>query len=73
MAKLSYKIRCSNLWSMFPTYERLIYNIVSSILLIIILEYQEPQNYIVFTMPFWISLPLAGLGAYFLFDSNSRM
>lgn len=73
MARLAFKTLLSSIWYMFPTYERHIYNLTSSFLLLIVLEYQQPQNYLLFTLPSWICLPLSITGLFFFVDANLQM
>ena len=73
MARLNFKIQCQKIWPNFPVYERHIYNFVSSLLILLVLEYQSPQNYVVFTLPLWVCIPFTILGLFFMVDSNFQM
>jgi hypothetical protein len=73
MARLNFKIQCQNIWPNFPIYERLIYNFTSSLLILLVLEYQSPQKYYFFTLPLWICIPLTIMGLFFMIDSNLQM
>ena len=59
MAKIKFKIIASKKWPNFPVYEKLIYNLASSIVLILVLDYQQPQTILLFGLPSFISYPWA--------------
>lgn len=73
MAKIKFKVIASNKWPNFPVYERLIYNLASSIVLILVLDYQQPQPIILFALPSFISYPLAFLGTGLFIMANVQM
>ena len=73
MAKIKFKVIASNKWPNFPVYERLIYNLMSSIVLIFVIEYQQPQSFLLFTLPSFISYPLALLGTGLFVMANVQM
>lgn len=73
MSGFKWKLRTSNLWSMYPTYERLFYNIISSLLLIFILEYQKPNTLVLFTLPLAVCMPLSLIGFGLFIGSNLQM
>ena len=73
MSGFKWKLRTSNLWSMYPTYERLFYNIISSLLLIFILEFQKPNTLVLFTLPLAVCLPLSLIGFGLFIGSNLQM
>lgn len=73
MAKLKFKIQASKSWPNFPVYERLIYNISSAILLIIVIDLQQPQSIPVFTLPSIICYPIALMGTALFMTANIQM
>lgn len=72
MAALKWKIASTKLWPMYQKYERLFYNITSSLLLYTVLEYQQPNTLILFTLPKWLCLPLALFGGILFFHSDMQ-
>ena len=73
MAKIKFKVIASNKWLNFPMYERIIYNLMSSILLIFVIEYQQPQPILLYIIPSFISYSLAMLGTGLFVMANVQM
>lgn len=70
MASMKFKIWSGRRWGNFHVYERIIYNLISSILLILVLQFQSPQNYILFTLSLYVCLPLFLFGLTFFILAN---
>jgi hypothetical protein len=73
MAGLRWKIAASKLWPMYSAYERLFYNIISALLLITVLEYQQPNTSVLFTLPRWFCMFLALIGSGVIVHSDMQM
>jgi hypothetical protein len=73
MATLGWKKFIINIWPNYLFFDRLIFNITSSALLYYVLDIQEPQNYVLFTIPIYITIPLTIIGFYFYVDSNIQL
>ncbi len=73
MASFKWKTFLTNLFPAYPFYERLFYNIISSILVFWVIDIQIPQNYILFELPWFTCVPLGVLGFWLYVDSNLQL
>jgi len=73
MASFKFKTFWTKLFPAFPFYERLFYNVISSILIFYIMDIQNPQNYVVFKLPWFVCVPIALIGFALYVDSNLQL
>jgi hypothetical protein len=73
MASFKFKTFFTSRWPAFLFYERLFYNVISSILIFYSLDIQVPQNVVIFSLPWPLTLPIAIIGFYLYVDSNLQL
>jgi hypothetical protein len=73
MSSFKWKSFIIKFWPLYLFYERLIYNIASSIFIYYALDAQVPQNYVIFAIPWAVCIPLTVIGLWLYLDSNLQL